>query len=57
MSKPRACSISAADHGVECGPIDILICAVAVKMHYDILTYDQGLKRCIQVLRTEGLIQ
>ena len=45
------------DHGVECGPVDILICAVAVRMHYDILTYDQGLKRCIKLLRTEGLIQ
>jgi hypothetical protein len=44
------------DHGVECGPVDMLICAVAVRMHYDILTYDQGLKRCIQVLRAEGLL-
>jgi predicted nucleic acid-binding protein len=45
------------DHGVECGPVDILICAVAVRMQYDILTYDQGLKRCMQVLRTEGLMR
>jgi predicted nucleic acid-binding protein len=44
------------DHGVECGPVDMLICAVAVRMRYDILTYDQGLKRCIQVLRAEGLL-
>lgn len=43
--------------GVECGSIDILICAVAVKMRYGILTYDQGMKRCIKVLRTEGLIR
>ncbi len=43
--------------GVECGSTDILICAVAVKMQYDILTYDKGLKRCIQVLRTEGLLK
>ena len=42
--------------GVECGPIDILICAVAAHMHYDILTYDQGLKRCIEVLRSERLL-
>ena len=42
--------------GVECGSTNILICAVAVKMHYDILTSDQGLKRCIKALRTEGLI-
>ena len=43
--------------GVECGSTDILICAVAVKMQYDILTYDKGLKRCIHVLRTEGLLR
>ena len=39
------------DHGVECGPLDILICAVAVRNHYDILTSDAGLGRCIAVLR------
>ena len=42
--------------GVECGSIDILICAVASRMQYDILTYDQGLKRCIQVLKAEGVL-
>jgi hypothetical protein len=25
-------------------------------LHYDILTYDQGLKRCIQLLRAEGIM-
>jgi predicted nucleic acid-binding protein len=44
------------DRGVECGATDILICAVAARQHYDILTYDQGLNRCIQLLRTEGLL-
>lgn len=44
------------DHGVECGPVDILFCAVAARLHYDILTYDQGLKRCVQILHTEGLM-
>jgi predicted nucleic acid-binding protein len=39
------------DHGVECGSLDILICAVAVRNHYDILTSDAGLERCIAVLR------
>jgi len=39
------------DHGVECGPLDILICAVAVRNRYDILTSDAGLGRCIAVLR------
>ena len=42
--------------GVECGSIDILICAVATRLQYSILTYDQGLKRCMQLLRTEGLM-
>jgi hypothetical protein len=44
------------DHGVECGPVDILICAVAARKHLGILTYDQGLQRCAEVLRTAGLI-
>jgi predicted nucleic acid-binding protein len=39
------------DHGVECGSLDILICAVAVRNHYDVLTSDAGLGRCIAVLR------
>lgn len=43
--------------GVECGSIDILICAVAARMDYGILTSDKALKRCIQTLRTEGLIR
>lgn len=45
------------DHGVQCGPTDILICAVAARRHYSILTYDQGLKRCMEVLKTEALIE
>lgn len=43
------------DHGVECGPVDILICSVAIRSSYGILTTDQGLARCIEVLRSEGL--
>jgi predicted nucleic acid-binding protein len=45
------------DHGVQCGPVDILICAVAVRNNFEILTYDQGFEGCIAVLRTEGLLQ
>ncbi len=44
------------DRGVECGATDIQICAVAARLQYDILTNDQGLKRCIQLLRTEGIL-
>jgi predicted nucleic acid-binding protein len=43
--------------GVESGSTDMLICAVAVEMQWTILTNDQGLLRCIQVLQTEGLIR
>ena len=43
--------------GVECGSTDILICAVAVRMQWTILTCDGGLNRCIEVLRAEGLMQ
>lgn len=39
------------DARVECGPVDILICAVASRLRYDILTSDKGLKRCLEVLR------
>ena len=45
------------DHGVQCGPVDILLCAVAARKHFGILTNDQALKRCIEVLESEGLIQ
>ncbi len=42
--------------GVECGSTDILICAVAVQMNCAVLTFDTGLKRCIELLRAEGLL-
>ena len=45
------------DHGVQCGPVDILLCAVAARKKYGILTYDQGLMRCVEVLRTAGIIR
>jgi predicted nucleic acid-binding protein len=43
------------DHGVHCGPVDILIFAAAARLGYRILTNDTGLSRCINVLRTEGV--
>jgi predicted nucleic acid-binding protein len=42
--------------GVECGATDVLICSVAARRKWTILTSDAGLKRCIEVLRTEGLM-
>jgi len=43
--------------GVECGSTDILICAVAVQKQCGILTFDQGLKRCMDVLQAEGIMK
>jgi predicted nucleic acid-binding protein len=45
------------DRGVQCGAVDTLLCAVAVRNRYGILTCDGGLTRCIGVLRAEGLIR
>lgn len=42
-------------HGVECGPVDMLICAAAALNHWAILTNDGGIKQCIEALKTEGL--
>jgi len=43
--------------GVECGSTDILICAIAAERHWSILTNDGGIKRCIEVLQAERLMQ
>jgi predicted nucleic acid-binding protein len=45
------------NHGVQCSAADTLLCAVAVRNRYGILTCDAGLQRCIGVLRAEGLIR
>lgn len=39
---------------VQCGSVDMLLCAVAARERWSILTRDEGLKRCIEVLRSEG---
>ncbi|MGA9071733.1 MAG: PIN domain-containing protein [Terracidiphilus sp.] len=41
---------------VECGAVDILLCAVAARERWSILTTDGGLKRCIETLRAEGVL-
>lgn len=38
-------------HGIECGATDILLCAVAIRLQYGILTTDQGLERCATFLK------
>jgi predicted nucleic acid-binding protein len=47
---------SCQDHGVQCGSVDMLICVVAARRVFDILTYDQALLRCIEVLRAAKLV-
>jgi hypothetical protein len=36
--------------GIACGPVDMLICAVALQRRWPVLTLDQGLTRCLQAL-------
>jgi predicted nucleic acid-binding protein len=36
--------------GVECGPVDILICAVAVRRKWKVLAQDGGLNKCLEGL-------
>jgi predicted nucleic acid-binding protein len=38
------------DRGVECGVVDILICSVAARRRFAVLTNDQALIRCLRVL-------
>lgn len=35
--------------GVECGPVDILICAVAARRKWSVLANDALLNRCVQI--------
>ena len=41
--------------GVECGGIDILLCAVASRAGWTLLTNDGGIKRCMEVLKSKGI--
>lgn len=36
--------------GIQSGPIDILICAVALRRGWEVLSCDAGLDRCLKVL-------
>lgn len=44
------------NRGVKCGPVDMLICTVAARNRWDVLTHDQGLLRCVEALRAEGVL-
>src|ERR1039458_1386634 len=39
--------------GVQCGPVDILICAVAVRRKWSVLANDARLNQCLQIIRSE----
>ena len=39
------------NRGVECGPIDILICAVAVRHRWQVLANDAVLNKCMEVIK------
>lgn len=41
--------------GHQCGPVDILLCAVAQKRQWVILTFDQGLKSCMEVVMADRI--
>jgi len=38
--------------GIDCGPIDMLICAISFEREWLVLSYDQGLKRCIKEIES-----
>lgn len=38
--------------GVECGPVDMLICALAARRKWSVLANDAGMKRCMEALRS-----
>ena len=40
--------------GVQCGEVDMLLCATALDYGWTILTSDAGLLRCIQVVESDG---
>jgi len=40
--------------GVRCGGIDMLLCAVATRNEWTILTNDDGLMRCIEIIEHHG---
>ncbi|MGB8536121.1 MAG: PIN domain-containing protein [Acidobacteriaceae bacterium] len=39
------------NHGIQAGTVDILICAVAVRRGWEVLSGDSGLNRCLAVTK------
>lgn len=42
-------------HGLQCGEVDMLLCAVAARHHWSILTTDTTLLRCIELIGRKGI--
>jgi predicted nucleic acid-binding protein len=40
--------------GVQCGPVDILICTVAARRKWSVLANDALLNRCLQIISAAG---
>ena len=40
--------------GVQCGPVDMLICAVTARRKWSVLANDARLNRCLQIVVTSG---
>jgi predicted nucleic acid-binding protein len=41
--------------GLECGPVDILICAVAARRGWEVLANDVSLNKCLEILAPRQL--
>jgi predicted nucleic acid-binding protein len=42
--------------GAECGATDILICAVAIRERWTVMTNDAGMLKCMAVLKSQGVM-
>ncbi len=40
--------------GIECGPVDMLICSLALRHRWSVLTNDALLTRCLHLLKTSS---
>lgn len=50
FEEAAACYNLCQERGLICGPIDLLICAVALRRNWSILTSDSTLKRCQEAI-------
>lgn len=41
-------------NGLECGPLDILVCAVSARRGWQVLTSDSGLIRCLDLIKAQS---